>query len=87
MQSTNTEAESRKMFWKLHGNYLLSWPLTPAVGELPAPGAAGLQRLAGSFPSVCTQLKVEGRTWPKYGETFPPAHKTQLPGRKLHNSC
>lgn len=49
MRRTNTEADSRKMFWKLHSNYLLPWLLAPAAGELQAPGAMGLQRLAGSF--------------------------------------
>lgn len=50
MRHTNMEADSRKIFWKLHSNYLLPRLLAPAVGEMSALGAAGLQHLAGSFP-------------------------------------
>ena len=54
MHHTNMEADSRKMWWKLHSNYLLPWLLARAAGELPAEGAAGLQHLAGSFLFACS---------------------------------
>lgn len=49
MQRTNTEAYRRKMFWKLHSNYLLPWVLMLAAGELLDLGAVGLQHLAESL--------------------------------------
>jgi len=65
----------------------LSPPVAPCSSCRGAahPGGHGAPALSWEL-SVCTQLKVKGRTWPKHGETFPPTCNTQLLGRKLHSS-
>lgn len=54
MRCTNMEADSRKMFWKLHSNYSLPWLLAPAVGELMTLETTGLQHWAGRFLFTCS---------------------------------
>lgn len=54
MWCTNIEADSWKMFWKLHSNYPLPWLLTPAAGELMTLETTGLQHWAGSFLFECS---------------------------------
>lgn len=73
------------MFRKLQCNYLLPWLRDCCVG------AAGFRgwvtpRLSQEL-SRCMNLKVKGRTWPRHGENFPPARRTELPDRKLLGLC
>lgn len=73
------------MFQKLQCNYLLPWLCNCCVGAAGFRGWVAPQ--LSQEPSRCMNLKVKGRTWPKHGENFPPARKTELPDRKLLGLC